>query len=83
MMWVVEDQKLCRTFDFASFKDAMRFMQEASIAIADLDHHPEWSNVYSQVRVQLCTHSKDNSITEKDHKLAKILDSIYCHFHLE
>jgi 4a-hydroxytetrahydrobiopterin dehydratase len=42
-----------------------------------MDHHPEWTNVYNRVSVQLTSHDstpKGNHITSKDVALAKICD---------
>jgi len=74
--WKEENHKLTKTFVFKSFADAIAWMVKASFAIEKLDHHPEWSNIYNKVHVTLTTHDAGNTITEKDRKLAKILDSI-------
>jgi 4a-hydroxytetrahydrobiopterin dehydratase len=41
-----------------------------------MDHHPYWINVYNKVEIYLNTHDAGNMVTEKDHKLAKIIDSL-------
>lgn len=74
--WKEENNKLTKTFVFKSFADAIAWMLKASFAIEKLDHHPEWTNVYNKVHVSLTTHDASNTITEKDRKLAEILDSI-------
>ena len=74
--WKEENHKLTKTFIFKSFADAIAWMIKASFAIEKLDHHPEWSNIYNKVHVTLTTHDAGNTITEKDRKLAEILDSI-------
>jgi 4a-hydroxytetrahydrobiopterin dehydratase len=51
-------------------------MVKASFVIEKIDHHPEWSNIYNKVHVTLTTHDAGNTITEKDRKLAEILDSL-------
>ncbi len=44
-------------------------------AIADeLNHHPEWSNVYNKVMIKLSTHSAGDIVTDKDRELAKRID---------
>lgn len=40
------------------------------------NHHPNWSNVYNQVEIELTTHDAGNVVTEKDRKLAKAIDQI-------
>jgi 4a-hydroxytetrahydrobiopterin dehydratase len=51
-------------------------MARASKVISELDHHPEWTNVYNRVMVSLCTHDAGNVVTQKDHDLASALDGI-------
>ena len=41
-----------------------------------MNHHPNWSNVYNTVVIELCTHEAGNTITEKDKQLADIIDSL-------
>lgn len=77
MNWTEENNKLQRKFKFESFMQAMEFMQRASREIDAMDHHPEWSNVYNTVDVTLCTHDAGNTVTDKDRKLADVLDKIY------
>lgn len=74
--WKEENNKLVKTFVFKSFADAIAWMVKASLAIEKLEHHPEWTNVYNKVHISLTTHDAGNTITEKDRKLAEILDSI-------
>ena len=51
-------------------------MVRASIVISELDHHPEWTNVYNRVMVSLCTHDAGNVVTQKDYDLASALDRV-------
>lgn len=75
--WIIKDGKLCKTFVFGSFLEAISFMNRASVEIEELNHHPEWTNVYNRVEVSLCTHDKGNSITDLDYKLAELLDALF------
>jgi len=74
--WTESDNKLHKTFTFKTFGDAMAWMVKASYAIEKMDHHPEWTNVYNRVKVTLCTHDAGNIVTDKDRKLAEILDAL-------
>jgi 4a-hydroxytetrahydrobiopterin dehydratase len=74
--WVLSDNKLTKTFEFKTFEEAIDFMVRASIVISELDHHPEWTNVYNRVMVSLCTHDAGNVVTQKDHDLASALDRV-------
>lgn len=72
--WTVEQGKLLREFRFADFKQAFAFMTLAAAVADQMDHHPEWSNVYNKVRVQLNTHDA-GGITELDFKLAVAMNA--------
>jgi 4a-hydroxytetrahydrobiopterin dehydratase len=63
-----------RTYRFKDFKAAFGFMTEAAAKADDLDHHPEWFNVYSRVEVTLATHDADG-VTELDVALAEFMDA--------
>jgi 4a-hydroxytetrahydrobiopterin dehydratase len=75
--WKEENQVLLKTFTFATFEEAMQFMQNATPFISESDHHPTWSNTYNRVEVMLTTHDAGNKITDKDRKLADYLDKLY------
>ncbi len=72
--WSLENGKLSRDFKFANFIEAFGFMTSAAIEAEKMDHHPEWSNVYSKVSVHLVTHSADG-ITSLDVELAKKMNA--------
>ena len=76
MNWKEENNALHKTFEFDDFKSALAWMVKAGIVIDQMNHHPEWSNVYNKVTVKLTTHDEGNTVTEKDRKLAKTLDSL-------
>lgn len=76
-MWEEKDNKLCATFKFDNFTQAFAFMTEVAFEAEKQAHHPNWSNVYNTVDIQLTTHDEGNVVTEKDHKLAKAITSIY------
>jgi 4a-hydroxytetrahydrobiopterin dehydratase len=61
--WEDQNNKLTKTFEFQSFEEAIEFMVRASKVISQMDHHPEWTNVYNRVMVSLCTHDAGNVIT--------------------
>ena len=77
--WEVRDGKLVRTYRFRDFADAFAFMGACALRIHALDHHPEWSNVYSTVRVELVTHDA-KGITARDAELAGVMESIAARF---
>lgn len=74
--WEVVDGKLHKQFKFGSFARALGWMVAAGTQAERLDHHPEWSNVYSRVTVDLVTHDLDNSIGNLDVELAKLMNEL-------
>jgi len=77
--WQVRDGKLVRDYRFRDFGDAFAFMAACALRIHALDHHPEWSNVYSTVRVELVTHDA-GGITARDVELAGVMERIAARF---
>ena len=73
--WDLVDDKLHAEFRFADFAAAFGFMAAAATEAARLDHHPEWSNVYSRVTVDLTTHDA-GGITELDVELARRMSEL-------
>jgi 4a-hydroxytetrahydrobiopterin dehydratase len=71
--WSVESDKLHRSFLFSDFTEAFAFMTRAALHAEKMDHHPEWSNVYNRVKVDLITHDA-GGITELDFALAKVMN---------
>lgn len=75
-MWTEENNKLKRIFKFKDFQEAFAFMTRVAFLAEAHDHHPNWSNVYNTVTIELTTHDKGNVITQKDKDLAKAIDEI-------
>lgn len=75
-MWKEEDNKLKRVFTFDDFQEAFAFMTRVAFLAESQQHHPNWSNVYNSVCIELCTHDAGNTVTEKDHQLARAIDAL-------
>lgn len=75
-MWKEEDNKLKRTFKFDDFVAAFGFMAKVAIVAEKMNHHPNWSNVYNQVDIELTSHDKGNTVTDRDRKLAEAIDAL-------
>jgi 4a-hydroxytetrahydrobiopterin dehydratase len=73
--WNVVNKKLHREYQFPDFAHAFGFMATAAPRIEKRDHHPEWSNVYNRVVVDLTTHDA-GGITQLDVSLAKLMEGI-------
>jgi len=77
MAWSEIDGALNREFSFGSFTEAFAFMMRVAFIAEELNHHPEWSNVYSRVTIKLTTHDQANTVTENDRTMAKRIDALY------
>ena len=77
--WELRDGKLVRDFRFKDFAEAFAFMAACALRIHALDHHPEWSNVYAGVHVELVTHDA-GGITTRDVELARVMEGIATRF---
>ena len=75
-MWEEKNNFLCRIFEFADFKEAFGFMTRVAFLAEEMNHHPNWSNVFNKVTIELTTHDAGNTITEKDRNLAAAIDRI-------
>ena len=73
--WTVRNEKLHREYEFPDFVHAFGFMATAAIAIEAMEHHPEWSNVWNRVVIDLTTHDA-GGITAKDILLAGKLEEL-------
>ena len=68
--------QLKKSFKFKNFIEAFSFMTKVALIAEKMNHHPNWSNVYNQVDISLNTHDAENTITEKDRKLAAEIDKL-------
>ncbi|MGI8950943.1 MAG: 4a-hydroxytetrahydrobiopterin dehydratase [Chitinophagaceae bacterium] len=75
-MWTEKDNTLYRKFEFKNFSEAFAFMTRVALEAEKMNHHPLWTNVYNKVEMWLNTHDAGDIITEKDRKLAKLIDAI-------
>ena len=71
------NNKLVAEFKLKDFTQAWAFMSEVAIHAEKQNHHPNWSNVYNNVTIQLTTHDAGNTVTDKDRKLAEKIDELY------
>jgi 4a-hydroxytetrahydrobiopterin dehydratase len=67
--WTVRDDKLRREYKFGDFVEAFGFMASVALVAERMNHHPEWSNVWATVVIDLTTHDA-GGITANDFALA-------------
>ena len=66
---------ISRSFKFKDFNAAFGFMTRSALVAEQMNHHPEWFNVWNKVDVTLSTHDA-GGLTELDLKLAEAMDRI-------
>jgi 4a-hydroxytetrahydrobiopterin dehydratase len=73
--WTLQAGKLHREYRFGDFVEAFGFMAGVALVAERMNHHPEWFNVWSTVRVDLTTHDA-GGITAKDFELAAAMERL-------
>lgn len=67
-------EAISKTYKFADFNAAFGFMSRVALTAEQINHHPEWFNVYSRVEVTLQTHDA-GGLTALDFELAGFMDA--------
>ena len=73
--WEVVDGRLHREFEFRDFAEAFAFMTRVAARAEERDHHPDWSNSWNRVTVDLVSHSV-GAVTAGDVDLALAIDGV-------
>ena len=73
--WQLEARCIKRDFLFDDFVRAFAFMSSVALLAERADHHPEWSNVYNRVSIELTTHAA-GGLTRRDFALAAAIDAL-------
>jgi 4a-hydroxytetrahydrobiopterin dehydratase len=71
--WEQRDGSLHRELVFGDFAQAFAFMTRVAEAAERLDHHPDWSNSWNKVVIDLRSHDVD-AVTARDVALARAID---------
>ena len=72
--WSIQNEKLHKELQFSDFAEAFGFMTRVALVAEDMQHHPEWQNVWNRVTIDLTTHDAAG-ISEKDFALASKIDT--------
>ena len=62
--------------EFADFKAAFAFMGEVAELAEQMNHHPDWQNVYNRVSIRLNSHDAGNTVTDRDKRLAAAIEAL-------
>ncbi|MFT7599087.1 MAG: 4a-hydroxytetrahydrobiopterin dehydratase [Acidimicrobiales bacterium] len=73
--WSRSGDRLVAQFIFKSFVAAFGFMTEVAFNAERLNHHPEWSNIYNRVSIELTTHDS-GGLTAIDLELAQCVSKL-------
>lgn len=72
--WTLREGKLHREFAFADFSEAFAFMTRVAIAAEKANHHPDWSNSWNKVAIDLVSHDV-KGLSSRDFDLAAAIDT--------
>ena len=70
-----KDDAIHTSFPFENFKECFSVMVRIAFEAEAQQHHPNWTNVYSELQISLSTHDA-GGVTEKDFKLARSIENI-------
>lgn len=73
--WSLESDSINKVVSFASFKEAMEFVNKVGDVAEKFNHHPDILISFTQVRLQLTTHD-EHGLTRKDFEVAREIDKI-------
>lgn len=73
--WEVVNGRLHRELEFSDFAEAFAFMTRVAACAERLDHHPDWSNSWNRVVIDLVSHEA-GELTERDVALARAISSV-------
>jgi len=74
-LWAAREGKLRREFVFADFSAAFGFMARVALLAEKADHHPDWSNSWNKVVIELSSHDA-GGLTQRDLDLAAAIDRL-------
>ena len=73
--WSVQEERLHRDLQFNPFVEAFGFMAQVALLAEARNHHPNWSNVYNRVSIDLTTHDL-GGLSNLDVELAVAIDAL-------
>ena len=71
--WERRGRTLHRELSFRDFTEAWGFMSMVALVAERLNHHPDWSNAWNKVVLDVSNHEADG-LTEIDFELATSVD---------
>lgn len=74
--WHLDDGALHKELLFTDFAAAFAFMTRVAAEAERLDHHPDWSNSWNAVVIDISSHAA-GGITERCFALADAVDAAF------
>ena len=68
-----------KLFKFRDFKQAFSFMTSIAMKAEQINHHPEWENIYNKVKITLTTHDV-GGVSELDYEMAVFAEKCFKNF---
>jgi 4a-hydroxytetrahydrobiopterin dehydratase len=77
--WSFDNNQIHSEYQFKDFKGALGFINKIGDEAEKMNHHPDMLlHSWNKVKVTISTHS-EGGVTEKDFKLAAIIDKLSHH----
>lgn len=73
--WERDGDAIAKTFQLADFVGSVEFIKLLVVPAEDMNHHPDLSVSWNEVRVTIMTHAA-GGVTENDFELAKRIDGL-------
>jgi 4a-hydroxytetrahydrobiopterin dehydratase len=73
--WSLEGDSIIKVFQFANFKESIKFLNKLEEVCEKNNHHPDIIISYNIVKLTLTTHS-ERQLTKLDFELAREIDKI-------
>lgn len=73
--WDLVDGKLHLEVELADFSEAWAFMSRVALAAEKANHHPDWSNSWNKVVIDLVSHDA-GEVTDRDRELAETINGL-------
>ena len=74
-LWKCARGKLRREFVFADFSQAWAFMARVALLAETHNHHPDWSNAWNKVAIELTSHDA-GGLSARDFDLARRIEAL-------
>ncbi|HEY6532990.1 MAG TPA: 4a-hydroxytetrahydrobiopterin dehydratase [Acidimicrobiales bacterium] len=73
--WEIVHGALHRELEFTDFSEAFGFMTRVAMVAEKLDHHPDWSNSWNRVVIDVASHQA-GGLTPLCFQLASAIDRV-------